>query len=126
MLCYLFLTISLLMATGPARAEVSWPLKTSVDGHYLVDQNNVPFLINGDSPQSLMRSLNKADVETYFANREQKGINAVWIHLMERRRALTVDMSKLSAPVAAKGSTLRLVSTQAQAESSPTRSQSCG
>src|SRR5512132_252860 len=81
MLRCLFAIFVLFMAAGPAWANVAWPLKKSADGHYLVDQNDTPFLVNGDSPQSLMRSLSEADVETYFADREQKGINAVWIHL---------------------------------------------
>src|SRR5258705_472946 len=63
------------------RGTVAWPLKASANGRYLVDQNNKPFFINGDSPQRLMGSLSEADAETYFANREKYGINAVWIHL---------------------------------------------
>lgn len=60
---------------------VAWPLKKSANNTYMVDQNNKPFFINGDSPQSLMGSLSEVDAEKYFANRESYGINAAWIHL---------------------------------------------
>src|SRR5690242_2534821 len=32
----------------------AYPLRTSANNRYLVDQNNVPFMIVGDSPQSLI------------------------------------------------------------------------
>src|SRR6185295_2182339 len=60
---------------------VAWPLKASANGRYLVDQNNKPFFVNGDSPQKSMGAMTEADAENYFANREKYGINAAWIHL---------------------------------------------
>ena len=65
--------------------QVAWPLQKSSNGNYLVDQNNQPFFVNGDSPQSLIGSLTEADAETYFADREAKGINAAWIDLYTTR-----------------------------------------
>jgi len=80
------LAIPILLSTSctilPVGSDtVAWPLKQSANGRYLVDQNNKPFFINGDSPQRLMGSLSEAEAENYFANREKYGINAVWIHL---------------------------------------------
>jgi chitodextrinase len=59
-----------------------FPLKVGATGRYLVDQNDVPFLMTGDSPQGLIADLSLVEAETYFANREAKGINVVQIHLL--------------------------------------------
>src|SRR5206468_2509850 len=40
-------------AAGAQAAVPAYPLKPGPTGRYLVDQNNVPFMIVGDSPQSL-------------------------------------------------------------------------
>jgi len=62
---------------GPA-----WPLKVSKNKRYLVDQNEVPFLIAGDSPQALVSSLSEAQAETYFANRQAHGFNSMgWMNV---------------------------------------------
>jgi hypothetical protein len=63
-----------------AAAAAAYPLKVSANGRYLVDENNVPFLIVGDTPQGLMGRLSEADAELYFADREAHGFNAAgWI-----------------------------------------------
>ena len=57
-----------------------FPLKVSANKRYLVDQNNVPFLIVGDTPQGLMGRLTGHDAEIYFADRDAHGFNtAGWI-----------------------------------------------
>ena len=60
----------------------AYPLKVSPNGRYLVDQNNVPFLLTGDSPQALMVNLSEADADFFFADRQAAGFNAVWINLL--------------------------------------------
>ena len=60
----------------------AYPLKVSSNGRYLVDQNDVPFLIMGDAPQSLIVNLTEAQAEQYFADRSAHGFNAVWINLL--------------------------------------------
>src|SRR5262245_7930316 len=60
----------------------SYALKVSANGRYLVDQNDVPFLITGDSPQALMVNLSEAEAETFFADRQAAGFNLVWINLL--------------------------------------------
>ena len=59
------------------RTAVAYPLKASANGRYLVDQNNLPFLIVGDSPQSLIGNLSEADAAIYFADRQLRGFNAL-------------------------------------------------
>jgi hypothetical protein len=60
----------------------AYPLKVSVDHRYLVDQDNVPFLLMGDSPQALIVNLSEADADLYFADREANGFNGAWINLL--------------------------------------------
>ena len=71
---------------GAASAQASgatlpaYPLKLSVNHRYLVDRNNKPFLIVGDTPQGLMCRLSEAEAEKYFADRQAHGFNtAAWI-----------------------------------------------
>jgi hypothetical protein len=47
-----------------------------------VDQNNVPFMIVGDSTQSLFVSISEADAKIYFAARQAEGFNTVWVNLL--------------------------------------------
>lgn len=72
----LLLPISLIAGT-PA-----YPLKKSADNRYLVDQNNVPFLIVGDSPQALIVNISESDAASFFADRAGLGFNTLWINLL--------------------------------------------
>jgi hypothetical protein len=49
----------------------AYPLKVSANHRYLVDQNNVPFLIVGDSPQGLLSRLTEEEADSYFADRRR-------------------------------------------------------
>ena len=60
----------------------AYPLNLSANKRYLIDQNNVPFLMIGDAPQSLIGDLSEANASAYFADRKAAGINAVWINLL--------------------------------------------
>ena len=71
-------------ADKQARTGPAFPLKVAQSGRYLVDQNSVPFLIAGESPQALMVNLSEEDAELFFANRQAHGFNAVWINLLCR------------------------------------------
>ncbi len=66
----------------PTPAASVYPLKASANKRYLVDQNNVPFLMMGDSPQALIGMLSEADAGTYFADRKNRGFNAAWVSLL--------------------------------------------
>jgi hypothetical protein len=61
----------------------AYPVKVSANRRYLVDQNNTPFLIAGDSPQGLIYRLSEAQAENYFADRQAHGFNtAGWIDVV--------------------------------------------
>jgi hypothetical protein len=62
-----------------------YPLKISSNGRYLVDRENKPFRIQGDSAQSLMVNLTHAEAETYLSDRQAKGFNSVNINLLEHK-----------------------------------------
>ena len=70
--------------TAAAQSSVAqfaaFPLKVSANHRYLVDQDNKPFLIVGDTPQGLMGRLSEKEAESYFADREAHGFNTLgWI-----------------------------------------------
>ncbi len=48
---------------------------SSANPPILVDQNNVPFLIVGDSPHSLFSNLSSAEAVAYLADRAARGVN---------------------------------------------------
>jgi hypothetical protein len=60
----------------------AYPLKRSSNNRYLIDQNNVPFLMVGDAPQTLIANLSEAEATTYMVNRQNHGINTLWINLL--------------------------------------------
>jgi Protein of unknown function (DUF4038)/Putative collagen-binding domain of a collagenase len=60
-----------------------YPLKLSANHRYLVDQNNTPFLIVGDSPQGLISRLSEEEADRFFADRQAHGFNAMgWIDVV--------------------------------------------
>src|SRR5437870_2709217 len=67
---------------GPLGAEPVFPLKIGPTGRYLVDQNGVPFLIAGESPQAMIGNLSEAEAQTFLANRRGYGFNTVLIDLL--------------------------------------------
>src|ERR1700761_630865 len=72
------------VAAGSASAAGSYvlPLKVSANHRYLVDQNNVPFMIVGDAPQALVGNLSPADANFFMADRAKYGINTLWVNLL--------------------------------------------
>ena len=75
------LLISLALVAQAAAAP-AYPLKPSANGRYLVDSSNVPFLIIGDAPHSILANLNNEDATRYLTNRGSNGFNALWIELL--------------------------------------------
>jgi len=63
-------------------ASPVYPLKPSQNNRYLVDQNDTPFLMTGDSPQALIGNLSKAQAAQFMSNRRQYGVNTLWINLL--------------------------------------------
>ena len=64
-----------------AQGQPAYPLKVDPTGRYLVDQNNIPTLLVGDSAHELLGMATPADADMYFANLERYGINALWIQI---------------------------------------------
>jgi hypothetical protein len=61
----------------------AYPVRVSANHRYLVDQNNRPFLIAGDSPQGLIYRLSEAQAARYFADRQSYGFNAAgWVDVI--------------------------------------------
>jgi len=63
----------------------TFPLKLSSTGRYFVDQDNKPFLINGDTPWQLPVKLTIEEIEDYLDNRKVKKINTIQIMLTSFR-----------------------------------------
>src|SRR3954470_22105852 len=78
-----FIVATVLLAwPASVSAAVLFPLKPSANNRYLVDQNNVPFLMVGDSPQALIGNLSKAQAREFMNNRRDYGVNTLWINLL--------------------------------------------
>ena len=67
---------------GSTSPSTAYPLKVGPNGRTLVDQNDQPFLLIGDSPQALTVNLSEAEADAFFADREAAGFNAVWVNLL--------------------------------------------
>src|ERR1039457_2637599 len=63
-------------------AAAVYPVKVSANHRYLVVQNNAPFLIMGDCPQSLTVNLSGSQADSYFSNRQAHGFNTMWVNLV--------------------------------------------
>src|SRR5271166_2890244 len=68
--------------SSPTPEPTAFPLKVSPNKRYVTDQNNVPFLILGDSPHSLAVNVSLRDAATYFSIRRSLGFNCAWIQLL--------------------------------------------
>src|SRR5262245_20146459 len=80
MLAATLLVMFLHASTGAAGPV--YPVKKSANGRYLVDQNNVPYLLTGDSPQALMVNISEAEADMFFADRSAHAFNSAWINLL--------------------------------------------
>lgn len=67
-----------------ASAEPAFPLKYSASQKFLVDQNEAPFLLNGDSPWYLIQKATKAQTLSYLDDRQDRGFNGILVMLIER------------------------------------------
>ncbi len=64
-----------------------FPLTISDNDRYLLDESGQPFFMSGEAAWSLIAEGTTADVDTYFASRQQLGFNAVLVNLIEARFA---------------------------------------
>ncbi len=63
-------------------AAPAYPIKKSANGRYLSDRNNIPFLMVGDSPHSLIANLDESDAAAYLYNRATNGFNSLWVEAL--------------------------------------------
>jgi len=82
----LFLALLFFSPAERASAAPAYPLKVVAGSHYLVDQNNTPFFVQGDSPWYLTESLNAAAVDYYLSNRWVQGYNSIILDLAAQSR----------------------------------------
>ena len=68
--------------SGMSALQVAYPLKVGPTHRYLVDQRGRPFMIVGDSPQSLIVNLSPQDAKLFIANRAAAGFNSLWVNLL--------------------------------------------
>jgi hypothetical protein len=69
-----------LLFVGTVAAK--YPIKSSTNKRYLVDENNAPFLITGDAPHTMFANVSTADAEAYMTDRMAHGINTLWCELL--------------------------------------------
>ena len=80
--CGLYVAACLAATTSLAGALPVFPLKPSANNRYLVDQNNVPFLMIGDAPQAMVGNLSVKQAKYFMTNRAKYGVNALWVNLL--------------------------------------------
>jgi Protein of unknown function (DUF4038)/Putative collagen-binding domain of a collagenase len=98
-LCAILLGLPLLVSCSPQKTQESavppeapkapgapapvFPVKVSANHRFLVDQNNTPFLIVGDSPQGLISRLNEKEIDAFWADRQAHGFNTMgWVDVL--------------------------------------------
>ena len=65
-----------------AAHDATFPLAISPNRRYLVDHRKHPFLIVGDSPQSLFVNISVEQAKHFLVDRKAAGFNAVWVNLL--------------------------------------------
>ena len=68
-----------------AHAAGPYPIRVGPDRRQVVDQSGAPFLIQGDTPWSLIAGLTREEAEQYLENRRQKGFNSIIVNLIEHK-----------------------------------------
>jgi hypothetical protein len=68
--------------TARASPSVAFAAGMSANHRYLVDQNGLPYMIVGDSPQAMMVNISTADADFYLADRQAHGFNAIWVNVL--------------------------------------------
>jgi hypothetical protein len=79
------LFLALVLCSSAISAQPALPLKISGNHRYLLDQNNRPVFLTGDSPWSLIPAVTKEDAERYLEHRRQQGFNALIVNLIEHK-----------------------------------------
>ena len=81
-------------APAVAASEPAFPLKPSDSRRYLVDQQDKPFLVLGDTAWSMIAQLKESDIDFYLADRQKKGFNSILVNLIENKFATNAPKTK--------------------------------
>src|SRR5882724_7790144 len=79
------LFLALALCPSLTSAQPALPLKISGNHRYLMDHNNRPVFLTGDSPWSLIPAVAKDEADRYLEHRRQQGFNALIVNLIERK-----------------------------------------
>jgi|GEM_PF-517890 len=71
----------------PIGSSTLFPLRIASSRRYLTDSEGEPFLINGDTPWSLMVALTDSQVTQYLDDRRGRGFNTILVNLIEHQYA---------------------------------------
>jgi len=88
----------LFVAHAAPGQDFVYPLKLSNQGAYLVDQNDRPFLVQGDAPWSLIVQLSLTEAEQYLEDRREKGFNLLMVNLIEHEFANNPPLNRNGDP----------------------------
>ena len=72
-------------APPPPVTIAAFPLRVESGKRYLVDATGTPFLMQGDSPWSLMVQLTREQVDQYLDDRRGRGFNTLLVNLIEHQ-----------------------------------------
>ena len=75
----------LFLLTRVVLADNVFPIRTSPDQRIFEDAYGRPMLLQGDTAWSLIAELKRGDVETYLADRNKRGFNAILVNLIEHQ-----------------------------------------
>lgn len=79
-------SLLIVLASGSlSGAPPAFPLHISRRPPILVDRNEHPFFINGDTAWSILVSISREDAELYLEDRRRKGFNLVLVNLLEHK-----------------------------------------
>src|SRR5215475_13105209 len=71
--------VSVALAAGP------YPLRLGAHHRHVVDQSGAPFLIEGDTPWSLIVGLTREEAEQNLENRRRTGFNSIIVNLIDHK-----------------------------------------
>lgn len=69
----------------PASYSTVYPLRVSPDGRSILRADNRPFQMTGDAGNSISVMANHGEVIQYLQDRQSRGVNAVWLSMIEHR-----------------------------------------
>jgi len=61
----------------------TFPLSVSANGRYLQQADGVPYFLHGDTPWEIGVRLTRAQIDTYLADRQSRGFNAIMFEAIE-------------------------------------------